>query len=220
MNILVSESYRNLNNALHSRVSSYGTSGRLWAPVVDFLADAARCNTILDYGCGKQTLQLALPNLRITGYDPAIPELSAHPRPHDLVVCTDVLEHIEPVYLNNVLSDLVRVVDTVGLVVVSTRPAKKVLDDGRNAHLIQKPPEYWIGCFEKRFNILFIQFSERHSELFLLVTPTARLRPGKYILGKLKTLKLAKSMGNIMGLVMNVWGISWNGMPNTSVNKC
>ena len=219
MNSLLSETYRNLNNELHSRVSSYGTSGRRWAPVVNFLAKTTKCSTILDYGCGKQTLQSALPNLKITGYDPAIPEIAALPRSHDLVVCTDVLEHIEPAYLSNVLNHLIRVVDTVGLVVVSTRPAKKILDDGRNAHLIQRPPEYWIACFEKRFNILFVQFSERHSELFLLITPKARLRPLRYIAGKFKAPNLGDNMGNVMGLLMKIWKISWNSSMRAEVNK-
>jgi hypothetical protein len=216
MSTLVSEYYRNLNNALHSRISSYGTGGWRWAPVVNVMADVARCRTVLDYGCGKQTLQLALPNLKITGYDPAISELSALPRSHDLVVCTDVLEHIEPAYLQNVLNDLVRVVNTVGLVVVSTRPAKKMLDDGRNAHLIQQSPADWITCLEKRFNVLFVQFSERHSELVLLVAPQPRLRPLRYIVGKLRAPKLSGSMGRIKELVMKVWEMPCNGFPKAA----
>jgi hypothetical protein len=185
--------------------------------VVNLLADLAGCRTILDYGCGKQTLQLALPNLKITGYDPAIPELSALPESHDLVVCTDVLEHIEPAYLRNVLNDLVRVVNTVGLVVVSTRPAEKVLDDGRNAHLIQQSPADWITCFEMRFTVRFVQFSERHSELLLLVGPKTRLRPVRYIADKLKAPKLSGSMGRIMEMVMKVWEMSWNGFPKVAI---
>ena len=48
--------------------------------------------------------------LRIYHYDPAIPEWSAPPAPRRFVACIDVLEHIEPDLLDNVLDDLKRVV--------------------------------------------------------------------------------------------------------------
>ena len=214
MNSLLSDNYRKLNNTLHTTIPSYGTSGKHWADIVSFLVEETGSHHILDYGCGKQTLQSALPKLKVTGYDPAIESLSSTPKPHDLVVCTDVLEHIEPEYLENVIQDLMRVTNTLGLIVVSTRPAKKILDDGRNAHLIQQPPEYWIAKFEKKFDIMSAHFSERHSELFLIITPSAKLRPVKYALSKIRTLKLRKNMSSITKLLTSIWKISWNGNPS------
>ena len=41
----------------------------------------------------------------IKEYDPAIPGKDSLPEPADIVVCSDVLEHIEPNYLLNVLVD-------------------------------------------------------------------------------------------------------------------
>jgi len=70
------------------------------------------------------------------------------------VTCIDVLEHIEPELLENVLDDLQRVVDKYGLFTIHTGPAQKILPDGRNAHLIQQPLAWWSEKLIKRFTIL------------------------------------------------------------------
>lgn len=111
----------------------------------------------MDYGCGKQTLKNSLPHFEITGYDPALPGLDYPPEPHDLVACTDVLEHIEPDLIENVLDDLVRVTNHLCILVISTTKAKKTLSDGRNAHLIIQPISWWIEKLEKRFTLNFMQ---------------------------------------------------------------
>jgi len=59
------------------------------------------------------------------------------------VVCGDVLEHVEPECLDDVLAELRRVTQEVGLFVVHLTAAKKTLPDGRNAHLIQQPADWW-----------------------------------------------------------------------------
>ena len=97
----------------------------------------------VDYGCGKGLLKK---NLRIacTNYDPAVPEFSALPHPADLVVCTDVLEHIEPERLDSVLTHL-RQLGRKGLyAVIATRPdSSKLLADGTNPHKIIKTARWW-----------------------------------------------------------------------------
>jgi hypothetical protein len=70
------------------------------------------------------------------------------------VVCIDVLEHIEPDYLSNVLLELKRMTQQVGLFTVHTGPAKKILLDGRNAHLIQEPASWWLEQLIHHFNII------------------------------------------------------------------
>jgi hypothetical protein len=52
-----------------------------------------------------------------------------------------------------VLDDLKRVVDKYGLFTIHTGPAVKVLPDGRNAHLIQQPLEWWNKHLNTRFTI-------------------------------------------------------------------
>jgi hypothetical protein len=74
--------------------------------------------------------------MRIQHYEPAVVEWADMPEPYEMVACLDVLEHIEPALLDNVLDDLQRVTKSIGLFTVSTVEAMKVLPDGRNAHLI------------------------------------------------------------------------------------
>lgn len=166
----ISDNYRDLNSQLHADNKTFGTSGKKWADAVEFLYKKFKINTILDYGCGKQTLSSALPHLNISGYDPAIPGLSERPNPADLIVCSDVLEHIEPEHLTKVIEDLDQLSQIITFVVLSTREAKKILKDGRNAHLIVKSPDWWINKIESRFEILFLFENKNSSELVLLIS--------------------------------------------------
>ncbi len=77
--------------------------------------------------------------------------------PADLVCCIDVLEHIEPLYLDAVLADLRRITVNVGMFTIHTGPAMKTLTDGRNAHLIQKPSSWWLPKLCERFEITHLR---------------------------------------------------------------
>lgn len=149
----ISVEYAQLNAQLHETSPKYGTSGKQWASKVTQLVGQVNAIDILDYGCGKQTLAEALPHLDIIGYDPAIPGLDRPPSPADIVVCTDVLEHVEPEHIEAVLDDIKRLTKKIALVTVATRPAIKFLADGRNAHLTVQPFSWWQSNFEKRFLI-------------------------------------------------------------------
>lgn len=152
--MLISADYAHLNAQLHVSRPDYGTSGQRWASVVADLADRVGASEILDYGCGKQTLAAALPGRRVIGYDPAIAALSALPEAADVVVCTDVLEHVEPEFIDDVLDDLCRVTRKAALITVATRPAVKTLADGRNAHLTVQPFGWWREHFLARFDVV------------------------------------------------------------------
>lgn len=151
--MLISSAYRDLNAQLHKDRPDYGTSGRTWAPVVVALMQEHGCTSVLDYGCGKRTLEQALA-FPIRNYDPCIPELSAPPDPADMVCCTDVLEHIEPDCIDAVLDDIKRVTGKVALLTVATGPAKKSLPDGRNAHILQRPYTWWLPQLWERWTLL------------------------------------------------------------------
>lgn len=140
--MLITESYRSLNARLHSERPDYGTSGQRYARIVLDLCRRLDTRDILDYGCGKRTLESAL-GFPIHNYDPCIQGLEKPPEAHDIVVCTDVLEHIEPECLDGVLADLYRCTRKRAFLLVATIPAVKFLADGRNAHLIQEEYEWW-----------------------------------------------------------------------------
>lgn len=144
---IISESYRELNRELHEN-EGYGTSGANYRHLVRPMAAWGR-KAILDYGCGKCTLALSLgPAYRVTNFDPCISGLDTPPEPHPVVVCTDVLEHIEPDYLSNLLVDLRRVTQEVLFVAIALQPSSRFLSDGRNAHLILETPQWWQAKIE------------------------------------------------------------------------
>jgi hypothetical protein len=150
--VLISEEYRELNARLHRDVVTYGVSGRKRADAVLKLSQALKTTSILDYGCGKGHLAQCLP-FPIWEYDPAIPGKEDSPRPADIVVCTDVLEHIERDKINAVLDDLARCVVQVGYFVIHTGPAVKKYANGQNTHLIQKDESWWTKKIGARFHI-------------------------------------------------------------------
>lgn len=155
---LISEEYRQMQQELHKK-RGYGQSSVDLAPLVAQVIRRDRVEEMLDYGAGKgrlgEELEWLVPwPLRIHSYDPAVPEWSARPEPSTFVACLDVLEHIEPQLLPNVLDDLMRVTAGKGLFTVATGPAMKVLADGRNAHLIQQPASWWLPQFLSRFELL------------------------------------------------------------------
>jgi hypothetical protein len=163
----ITPGYLEQNRKLHE-VGNYGLSGQRWAATVLNMCARIGSRDILDYGCGQRTLEREL-GFPIRNYDPCIPGLDDAPLPADIVACTDVLEHIEPECLDAVLDDLQRVTRKMGFFVIATRPAKKVLPDGRNAHLIQEHAQWWLPKIRSRFSIL--QVKEMSGEFAVVVRP-------------------------------------------------
>lgn len=148
----ISAPYRDLQAKLHHDDLAYGVGGGKYAKVVIDIATKTEAKSVLDYGCGKGYLAKALP-FPIWEYDPAFPDKAESPRPADLVVCTDVLEHIEPELLMTVLTDLQRCVLRVGYFVVHTGPSFRTMADGRNTHILQRPAAWWTKVLSKFFDI-------------------------------------------------------------------
>lgn len=144
---LISPEYLKLQRRLHADPRGYGGRGSKWAGIVLQVAADYDCGSILDYGCGQgsliQTLRPMAPGLRLTEYDPAVPGKDNLPTFADLVVCTDVLEHIEPDRLDAVLAHLRGLARKALWVVISTKTSNKILADGRNAHLIVQSFKWW-----------------------------------------------------------------------------
>lgn len=149
---LISNEYRELNSQFHRENRHYGTCGVQYLDEIISLIRQLKSQDVLDYGCGKGTLSQNLP-FKINQYDPAIEKYSARPKPADLVVCTDVLEHIEPELLDNVLRDIHVLTKRHAYLVAATVPAQKKLPDGRNTHLIVKDYRWWISKILEHFEI-------------------------------------------------------------------
>ena len=153
---LISDASQKLNDDLHKSDPTYGTKAAKHAPAVANFVVTTQAASLLDYGCGKGMLKPALqelcPSLDIREYDPAIAGKSVRPDPADVVVCLDVMEHIEPETLQDVLSDIRSVTKRYAIFTVAVKEAKKVLADGRNAHLIVQPKTWWAEQFAPHFN--------------------------------------------------------------------
>lgn len=148
--MLITSEYQQLQTAFHEQRPDYGVSGQKHVETILSLSQQLQCRDILDYGCGKATLQKGIP-FPIQNYDPCMPEYNRRPEPARIVVCTDVLEHIEIDCLKDVLDDIRELTKQVLLVNVACRPAKKILPDGRNAHLLQETPNWWLTWLLPRF---------------------------------------------------------------------
>ena len=162
--MLITEDYRRQQQKLHEN-PNYGVASLKFAPLVAKIIAQTGAGTLLDYGCGKGRLAEGLARhlpedaeVGITRYDPAVPAWSKLPDgTFDLVCCIDVLEHIEPDCLDDVLDTLASKTGQFAFLTVHTGPAVKVLDDGRNAHLIQQPPSWWLPKIMARWSVATFQ---------------------------------------------------------------
>jgi len=151
LNARISPEYLELQRKFHSEAPHYGTSGGNYADTIKQIIADFKIKSVLDYGCGKGNLKSELGEI-VSEYDPCIPGKDAEPKPVDLVVCTDVLEHIEPGKLDSVLEHI-RCLGQWVFLVIATRPATKDLPDGRNAHLLVHDAAWWKQTLESRFDI-------------------------------------------------------------------
>ena len=162
---LISDGYKKLQEQFHVERKDYGVSGHRYSERVAEIAEAIGVDEILDYGAGKETLAQALPQYNVHSYDPCVPHLDAPPEPHDFVVCTDVMEHIEPELVDNVLDDIVRLTKKIVFFQIATAPASKTLPDGRNAHICVEPAEWWLAKLVDRWDVIRYEKMGNHGVL-------------------------------------------------------
>ena len=152
--MLITDEYKEMQAELHKN-PDYGVSSKIFAPIVDLVISEYQIKELLDYGAGKCRLRDSLEQpVKYTPYEPSNPLWDATPEPCELVACIDVLEHIEPELLDNVLDDLKRLVLACGLFTIHTGAAMKILPDGRNAHLTQENWDWWEKKLSSRFDII------------------------------------------------------------------
>jgi hypothetical protein len=200
----ISKEYLDLQSDLHKN-PYYGVASLGYAPIVAQVYVAVGARSVSDYGAGKCNLRAGLEKSGLSGfdyfpYDPVFPDYGA-PRPADLVCCIDVLEHIEEAFLPNVIADLVKITENIGFFTVATGPAQKVLADGRNAHLIQKPAAWWLPKFLPFFNIEHLENDEQG--FWMVVRPLALLEGGGGAFQRVLPPRIAPT-GKSQGLI-GVW---------------
>ena len=76
----------------------------------------------------------------------------------DSVVLLEVsIEENDDSSIDDILNEICEITLKFCYFSIATAPAKKVLSDGRNAHIIQKPSRWWLPKLCKLFNIEFLK---------------------------------------------------------------
>lgn len=157
---------------LHQKELDYGISGSNYYEIACLIIDYLKPKTVLDYGCGKAILitQLAkkYPDIKFYGYDPAISERSTLPIDKaDLVINTDVLEHIPEDVLPSVVERISKISDKC-FFGIHHALAYTFLPNGENAHCTVKPVFWYYHLFESYFkNITYLRGRESYLSTFI-----------------------------------------------------
>ena len=151
-------------------------------PLVPTLINVTKennCKTLLDYGCGKaipydkdrcKEVGLKNPVQELCNiesfdlYDPAYDKYAELPdKKYDIVVCTDVLEHVAEQDIDYVLTQILSRSNKIVFLNISCRPAVKHFKEGKfkgkNVHISVFDPSWWghkIGNIWNNFNHLKI----------------------------------------------------------------
>ena len=157
--MLYSQSYVRQLQGVHSyehRPSGFGANTKKLGQFHHYF-EQLEAKSLLDYGCGKgwilKELAESYPSCNMVGYDPAVLEYQNEPNSKfDCVFCVDVLEHIEPSCITNVLEHINKLSLKLIWLWIDTLPARKRLPDGRNAHLIIEQPPYWLDLIQKHID--------------------------------------------------------------------
>lgn len=153
--MLITHDYLKEQRRMHAN-KSYGAASKKFASHVAALIEARNPASILDYGAGKcalrKALGAALRGREFKEYDPGVKSIAKLPKGSScMVACIDVLEHIEPACLDDVLGKVRSLTAEFAFLTIHTGPAGKFLSDGRNAHLIQRPIGWWVELVGQRF---------------------------------------------------------------------
>lgn len=152
-------------NKYYGKFSEYATKGTLKNELTIPKAIVAAhqiqpINHILDHGCGQGGLADVLTKemsieAEIHGYDPAVKEFECIQRDsYDLVTSIDVLEHIGREHIGEVLKEIKQITKGFFFFCIDLVPANKQLPDGRNAHVLLAPPDWWAQQIKMNFKII------------------------------------------------------------------
>jgi 2-polyprenyl-3-methyl-5-hydroxy-6-metoxy-1,4-benzoquinol methylase len=129
--------------------------------------------TILDWGCGRSCLVNYFwkdGERKIYKYDPAIHEYKDKPEiVADLLLCTDVLEHIPKEHLALCFQEIFKH-SRKQIFTVSMIKARKKLPCGMNAHVNVQNRTYWVKEFKRYFDN--VQVLKEDDNMIAVMTET------------------------------------------------
>lgn len=152
----------------HEQHSDYfaGYSIMEYVYEIGHLIKHSNVTSVIDYGCGKARAW-KMYNLKqlwklhdVQLYDPGVDQYALKPyTPRDMVICTDVLEHVPEHLVDEVLADIESLATKVVFLNISTRPASKTLVDGSNAHATVKPAHWWQAKIDKMNKLVITHYT-------------------------------------------------------------
>jgi hypothetical protein len=135
-----------------------GTSIINYIPKINQIIKDKDIKTILDYGCGKAKHHPKEWNA--IKYDPAIQDYQNKPQDkYDLVISTDVLEHIPVENLKQTIDEIFGYSNKWVFVSVCCRKAEAILPNGYNAHATIESAKWWRDLF-KPYKNYSLEFSK------------------------------------------------------------
>jgi len=165
---IISDEYLALLQKYRLSHPDWGSTARKHSDKVASIASAHGVKTILDFGCGTGTLAAALKGkgYKITKYDPAVADFDLLPEQQfDMVVCIDVMEHVEEQFAQAVINLCLDKADKCVYFYISCVPAKAVLPDGRNAHITLLDPRTWLVYLRREdYKIGMFNWTEKFAE--------------------------------------------------------
>lgn len=160
------------------------------APTIKSMIDRTGSKTLLDYGSGKgqsyeqKDIEIAgttAPSIKeywgldqIHCYDPGYEPFSQLPTEQfDVVISTDVLEHITEPDLPWILDEMFGFARRAVFANIACYPARKNLPNGQNAHCTVRSPDWWMGMIHA--------IAMRHTEVSYHFSLATRTGPKKHL---------------------------------------
>jgi len=158
---------------IHAQTTWFGSGACIYIEELCLIIDFLKPKSVLDYGCGKGCLVDALkklyPEISFYKYDPAIEEISVLPvKKVDLVINTDVLEHIPEEYLESVVEEIASLSEN-AFFALHHALACTILPNNENAHCTVKPPIWYYNMFSKYYKTPY-PLKGRKVELSSMIT--------------------------------------------------
>jgi hypothetical protein len=158
MKNLISEEYKSLIVERHYK-TKWGGAAEHKQKFIKECADKYGVKSILDYGAGfgqfKDLMNKDYPGqFEIHEYEPGIIGKDKDPAVCDMTISLDVLEHIEPDKIDNVLQHIYDKTNKIAFHNICCVPAHGSFPNGQNFHLLVKHPNWWLEKFKDKWNII------------------------------------------------------------------
>ena len=136
--------------------SKWGSTGARYSgkAVAEVISSRPYIQTALDYGCGKGTMAQHFDSLEWSEYDPGVVGKQERPKGrYDLVTCTDVMEHVEYEFVEEVIKELGNATGKVLFVDIACYPTGKLFGEGpykgEDLHITLMAPSEWRDLFDE-----------------------------------------------------------------------